>query len=189
MNGHRQSGATLIVTLVLLAALSVLTISALQSSMMDELMVAGLHEQASSLAAADAAIREAERWLGGPERTRPPPAEERCLALPAPCRVWPASEATAPRAAPWAAGRMGGERYHDLEARWWARHAVAVDPPEPGAAPSHYLIEDLGAQRIGDSLAMLPGAAGEHRYRITARGVGRSGMGVSIVQVVYARRF
>jgi len=183
MNGHRQSGATLIVTLVLLAALSVLTASALQSSMMDELMVAGLHEQSSSLAAADAAAREAERWLGGPERTSPPPAEERCLAVPAPCRVWSASEATSPALAPWSAG------YHDLEARWWARYAVAVDPPEPGAAPSHYLIEDLGAQRIGDSLAMLPGAAGEHRYRITARGVGRSGMGVSIVQVVYARRF
>ncbi|WP_075186691.1 pilus assembly PilX family protein [Teredinibacter haidensis] len=60
---HREKGATLIVALIILLIMSLIGISNMQSSTMQERMAANNRQKTVSLFAADSALKAAENWF------------------------------------------------------------------------------------------------------------------------------
>lgn len=67
---NNQRGAVLIVALVLLVVMTVLGVSSMQSSMMEEIMAGNIKDCNQGFQAAEAGIRDATEWLST-RRTKP----------------------------------------------------------------------------------------------------------------------
>lgn len=65
-SGLRQRGMALVMSLVLLLAMTLLVLAAAQSTVLQERMAGGLQDQLRAFEAAESALREAEDLLSGP---------------------------------------------------------------------------------------------------------------------------
>jgi len=60
---HRQSGAALIVSLILLLVMTLLGVSAMQTNVLEEKMAGNFRDRDLAFQAAEAALRDGENWL------------------------------------------------------------------------------------------------------------------------------
>lgn len=171
---RRQDGAALIVALVMLLVMTLIGVTASQTSIMQERMAGNLRQGAIAFEAAEATLRIGESWVqdqvGGP---RPVAVEVSACGGP-PCNVL---------------------QLDDLdpfdEANTWDTNDVrtATDSMQMLAQDPEYFIEQQ--QVVQDSLTtgMSTDTSARIYFRITARSFGETTQAESILRSVYAARF
>lgn len=162
---QRQTGAALIVSLVLLLIMTVLGVTAMRTTTLQERMAGNLRDNNLAFQAAEAALREGEDLLEA--ATVPPFTGVNGLLQ---------VQTDAGQPSFWNAYNWDDD----------ARAAAAPDPDNVAEAP-RYVVEELPPLPAqGDSLRFgaLPDVG---FYRVTARGVGGSTDAVSILQTTYRR--
>jgi type IV pilus assembly protein PilX len=166
-----QSGATLVVVLILLLVMTLLALASMRGTLMEERMTANQYDRSLSFQAAEAALREGEALAAG----RPN--------IPAGCNAGLCGIPD-PEAAPvwenanvWAAARQTATEY--------GAGTLALQP--------QYIVELLadnvppkGSCTTTGDVSIVDGCTGtERRYRITARSQ-EEGRAVVVLQSVYA---
>lgn len=161
--GVRDSGAVMLVCLLLLIPLLMLGATSMESAVLGERMAANYEDRARAFSAAEAALETAEAWLRSQEF------------LPMATNVgeggvWMSGilDAAFSVNVPW---------WHDPDANliWWAAHGIAVVSESSAAVPARYIIEQYRVVTDGESTGIGTGRLQPVVvfHRITALGVGR----------------
>ncbi len=160
---RRERGAALIVSLVILTALTLLGVSAMQQGTMQERMTGNMRDKSVALQAAEAALRGAEHYLD-------------TTAVPGPFNdtnglYTPTADGELPR---WEKIDWS----NDTAVRKYGMSGVAEDP--------RYIIERIpgipfGNREVAGDEPIPAGVV----YRITARSTGMSGDAVAMVQSTF----
>jgi type IV pilus assembly protein PilX len=156
---RRASGLALFISLVLLLVLTVISVSAVQTSTLETRLARNQHDTLLAFQAAELALRDAEQFLDTIET---------------------ASEFAA-GAGRWLLPAAGAVDRWEEPGVWSGSGSVAVASAVGGVAEApRYLIEYL---------ASLQDDAGEVAvFRITARGIGGSANAQALLQTTYGRR-
>lgn len=177
---RRQRGAVLIFCLVFLLVLTLMGVSSMESTILEERMAGNMQDHGAAFEAAESALTEAEQWLA--------------LQV-----LWPTSSANGSTGV-WARESMDPDTgnsipWWDEAARntnaWWQANArVAPGSPDLAATP-RFIIEEYRVATSGESVALGTGIQDRTRvfHRITARGVGRNGSSVVQLQSTYVRSY
>ncbi len=175
-----ERGAALLVSLVVLLVLTILGVTAAQTTTLQERMAGNMRDKSIAFQAAEATLRFGEGWIQQKveEGDRPSPvAKSKCSA--APCDVYENDTFTDPeKDATWSSNTS------------FMRPDGASDGPdlEQTATQPQYFIEQQ--QFVPDSLNTGGGQRkGRTYYRITARAEGTTESGVSVLSSTYAARF
>ena len=177
---RKQRGAVLVTSMLLLLVLTIIGVTAMQMSRMQERMTGNTRDRNLAFQAAEGAARAGEAVIR--QQVLKPVS---CSA--SPCQVWQQPPiAGAPLAAPNPNGRV------DLQSGNWWRDAnvvttVAALAPGLNEAPA-YAIEELAYVRT-DGGVVLGEEDGRDFYRITGRSTGGSGLAEVIVQTTFTRKF
>lgn len=170
-NVFHQSGAALMVSLMILLVLTLIGVTSMSSTILEEKMAGGVRNQNLSFQSAEAALRDGEIWIGG---QNPVPRAVALCGSP-PCQV------------------VELDSLGDLTAQndaWWssnAREYGVTGTPEVGvSADPRYIVEyrtfeDIGGLDVGTN-------SFQRRfdyYRLTARGTGGNTTTETILQSHY----
>ncbi|MBA2491387.1 MAG: pilus assembly protein PilZ [Gammaproteobacteria bacterium] len=167
-----QSGAVLVVSLIMLLVMTIIGIAAMRTTVLQEKMAGNVGDLNRAFEASEAALRQGERWVN--DLVARPDTTTSCAA---PCEVvWDKVDAT----------------LNPIEATstWDSDNvrAYAGTIPAVAALPEYYIEHD---EFLKDNLNV--GTAndnvGRDLYRMTARGVGSAATTQAIVRTAYARRF
>lgn len=162
---NNQRGAVLIVSLMILVILTLLGITAMQTTTFQEKMAGSMRSRELSFQAAEAALREGEA-------------------------VVQAGGLLDFKSVPNSKGLYGslsaGNDPWWIRINWDSSDSVQIGYDIAGtAARPRYIIEDLGPAKSED--LGLPKKVTKNNYRITARGVGGTAGVVVILQSTYVR--
>jgi type IV pilus assembly protein PilX len=176
---HKQRGAVLIVALIFLLVMTMLILASVRGTVMQERMAGNLYDRSLAFQAAEAALREGERFV---LETAPKPSAAGCDTSgncskpdPAATPVWQDEDN-------WDEAHDAGDGHG---------HVIQIgDLPVPPKFLIELLADAMPEVNLCASTAIDPDApcyAGPEglRYRITARS-GESGRAVVILQSVYA---
>jgi type IV pilus assembly protein PilX len=182
-SGRKQSGAVLIVAMSLLVILTILGISVMESSVIEEKMAGNNLDRNVAFQSAESALRAAETWISQ-QTQRPVP-----TATPGADRVMTIDTFSA-----------GGSWWREQDAEFWVPTTAPATPNVSTFAPTD--------ATLGEQVAFLPRYAIEEYdvvcdgavndpsastckviYRITARGWGGSESSSVMLQSLYAKRF
>jgi len=180
-NSQRQRGAALITSLIILLVLTVLGVSAMSTSSLEELMAGNLRDQNLSFQAAEAALQDGERyidsWGGMP----------------------PAATSGGDNNGLYTTDEFGlYERTAFDTTNVWANNIATTYGADTGIAISDlgdvqalpmYIIEEEDFIAKDASFRSQTQREGAYYYRITARGVGASSNAVTLLQTTVAKRF
>lgn len=177
-SARRQRGAILFLALILLLVMTVLILASIRGTVMQERMASNLYDRSLAFQAAEAALREGERWvLANPPKPAAGSCNEGSCGKPD------------PEAAPaWEDDDVWKEA-HDAEDGHG--HALEIgDLPVPPQFIVELLADNMPEVNLCESTAIDPDApcySGPEglRYRITARS-GEAGRAVVVLQSVYA---
>lgn len=170
---HRQQGAALVMALVILLVMTVIGVSALKTSSLEEVLTGNLRDRDLAFQAAETAITDAENKLSA--RT----------VIPVPDAM--GSSGIFPRNA------FGDFRLTAYDTGVWANGtefgtAAYVDLKDVGADPvfiteeEMFIADDLNPETTAKGL-------GKYTYRVTSRGTGLSDNAVVMLQTTFARRY
>jgi len=164
-------GATLAVTLILLFLMTLLGVSAIQVTQMQEKMSSNMQDKELSFNAAESALAAGEAWIIN--LTREPSVVTVCS--PYPCVQEPYQNLI----------------FTTQTNSWWQSHSAAYSSQLDNVASSpRYIIEFLeyvpDSPVLGDSSIK---GKGTFYYQITTRGSGSSDNSVSILQTTVGRRY
>lgn len=168
----QQRGAILVTSLLLLLVLTVLGITTLRMTTMQERMAGNTRDMGLAFQGAEAGLTEGEEWL----RTRV---------------VRPVATGTLPCEVCQQFGTGNAPvlpvNIENQPASWWTTNAleVAGDIDDLDEQPQ-YVMEEAGF--IRDSL-LFDETSGRDFYRVTSRSTGATGLANSVLQSTYARRF
>jgi type IV pilus assembly protein PilX len=174
----RQRGAILVTSLLLLLVLTIIGITAMQMTRMQERMAGNTRDMNLAFQGAEATLRDGETLIRG-QVARP----ENCSA--APCDFWEEDAAAVTQLA-------------DRAGAWWTANALEYEPDGNRVAVSQdvaELAEDprFVVQAIGwvpDSLTMGHEVQpGRDFYQVTGRSTGGSGNATAVLQSTFTRRF
>lgn len=179
----QQSGAVLVVSLLLLLVMTVLALGASQSTRMQERMAGNARDIDIAFQAAEAGLRAGERFIDDPTLVAAP-----VPCSTAPCDVYELGVLT----------ELVDKTYEDHafeDDSWWSTHAKAYTGDETisgdglAANEPEYYLEEL--EEVTDSLTIPPTGPPPSRvfYRVTARGTGGTEAARAVLQSTYARRF
>ena len=166
---NNERGAVLIVSLMILVILTLLGITAMQTTTFQEKMAGNMRSREVSFQAAEAALRQGEAFLQGAGVL-----DFKSIANGDGLYLAPAAGKD-----PWWA-----------TIAWDASDSVRIGEDVEGtAARPRYIIEDLGVAQIGSFKNLQAGTPAPQlrNYRITARGVGGTAGVVAILQSTYVR--
>jgi type IV pilus assembly protein PilX len=167
----RQRGAALIVSLIILLVITMLGLTAIQNSSLQERMATTMVDRSIAFEAAEAALRDAQDWLDA-QATRPATGN---TGRP---DVWEGNGALL--------NAIGAEAEAWSVAEW-AAHSRTYSRSVPGASERpRYVIEEL--QFIPDSLE-AGSTVGVWYYRVTARALGGSANAETLLQATLRKRF
>lgn len=162
----RQQGAALIVSLVLLLVVTVLGVTAMRTTTLQERMAGNLRDNNLAFQAAEAALRDGEQFL---QQAALPTFDSTAGLLP---RQTNAGQASFWNSHNWAGNSRQATRLSDV--------TMTVEPPR-------YVIEELPpVPAEGDSVRFGP-LPEVGFYRVTARGVGGTTDAVVVLQTTYRR--
>lgn len=171
MNRPYHTGATLAVTLIILFVITLLGVSAIKITQMQEKMSSNLQDKELSFAAAETALTEGEQWVLN--LASQPNADASCSSFP--CT------------------RVVYQNFilEDQDSSWWnANSAAYPNNLQNIKTPPRYIVEFL--QFVPDTLEIGNASNknfGVHYYQITARGTGSTDDSVSVLQTTVGRRF
>lgn len=167
----RQRGATLAVALLLLLVITLLGVTAIQVTHMQEKMSSNLQNKELSFAAAESALSAGEAWILG--QTHEPTVYTTCTTYP--CVQEPYQNVNlATQTSP-----------------WWQQRSAEYTPTIDGIyTKPRFIIEFM--QFVPDSPVVGSSATkstGVFYYQVTARGTGATDEAVTILQTTVARRY
>lgn len=166
----RQRGAVLAVSLIILVVLTLVSVTAMRGTLIDERVSGNFADSNVALQAAEAALRDGEQILQQP--LLPDFNNTNGLYQPAPA-------ASAPR---WQTINWNSA----AAVRSYGGFAGAPSPLEKASA--RYFLEELPVLMTpGESLSADTPVDEVGMYRITARGVGIGGNAVAVLQTTYKR--
>lgn len=191
----RQQGAALITSLIILLILTVLGVSAMSGSSLEELMAGNLRTQNVSFDAAEAALRDGERLVESWGGSRPVAASDTTNNS----EVYLAGLVLGAAATPcfdFGECPFDATIWGAADTVVWgdATSGLAVDlcqAPLSSWAPPLYIVEEVGDVAGSGSADWRSQVrrSGITLYRITARGTGLSGSSVTLLQITYGKRF
>ncbi|MFC1602018.1 PilX N-terminal domain-containing pilus assembly protein [Pseudomonadota bacterium] len=172
---NKQQGAVLIIALLFLLIVTLLGVSAMQSSVMEERMAGNMHDHNMAFQAAESGLKDGWDWL-----------------LPLTGRPLP--DGTASNGV-YTDGSIGAEPadyifdWEGLGTDYGANTSNNAGDFPHNAKPPIYVIEE--AAFVSDSLNPESKAkgAGKYYYRVSAVGYGGSDASEVVVQSVYEKRF
>ncbi|GAB4357766.1 MAG: pilus assembly protein [Immundisolibacter sp.] len=168
----RQRGVVLVVALIMLAVITLLGVSAMQVTSLEERMAGNMRDRSLAFQAAEAALRDGERLLTQ-------------VTLPAFDGTNGLYPAPAVGALPeWM--QAGGS---PQPASWWTTNGRPYGGTVAGvAAQPRYVIEEIARlPGVGESLEAGQPVPDITYYRVTARGVGGSATAVVVLQSTFRR--
>ncbi len=181
---RREAGAVMAITLIFLLILSMLGLSGIRSAQLQERMAGNQRDRNLALQAAEAALRDAERFLRDEADTDlgfddDPSAED--------AGEHPGLFAQALRPSDDHPAREAGSALF-WEALDWSVHAreYPEDIPHTASRPG-YAIEYLGQVALDGSQRAGQPMSTRSAYRITARGIGPSGVSMVYLQSSYVQ--
>ena len=172
--GHYQQGAVLVISLLLLLIMTLIGVTTMSTTSLEEKMAGNMRDKNVALQAAEAALEDGEAWLA-PLGSQP--AETTTCGAP-PCDVWALN--TLP----------------DLSSQsqsWWLSNGR-----EYGAAGSKDINDvNTDPRYILEAQSFVPDAldmgqnppTGKSIYRVTAHGTGGSDDAQVILQTTFVKRF
>ncbi len=179
MTLRTQQGVALIMALVFLVLLTILGLTALNTTSLEEKMAGNVKDKNAAFQAAEAGISGAESWLYN-KIDRPQPNSSAGVYL---------YDSTA-ASAPWET------------VNWSSTSNLVVYPNNPDQTVSggltkvntqpKYIVEDMGDYTFsGDSLNIPASYKGKGKtiLRITAQGTGGTDAAVAMIQVTYGREY
>lgn len=175
-----QRGAALIVSLLMLTVLSLLGISAMNSSTMQERMSSHLRDSQLAFESADAALRDSELWIDAQAEPLSP-----CNSVAVGCLLFK------PPALHSLDGAAGQPWWVTEDNSWWQQYGHdfidAGKNIEQTTADPRAIIEQV--ERVPDSLVVgVAPQSSRIYYRITARGVGGSPWAQTVVQSTFVKQ-
>lgn len=181
-----QKGSVLIISLLLLVVTTLLGLSSMNNTIMEERMAGNLRQQNLSLQSAESSLREAEIWLSGLNKNTRPEAG-----------VNPGS-GTDPYI--WLKDAPEGDGSGiptDPSGLWWTNESLWSKYAEDysnntalGGTAGQYLIEEL--EPVADSITMgqqQDAQSVRDFFQVTTHGVGTDGRAQTYLRTTYARRF
>ena len=182
----QQRGAVLIVGLIILTILTILGMTSIQTTTLEERMAGNTLSSNSALQATEAALRQGEATVIGPLfNTKPIATTDGSTG------VW-VLESPDPDV-------DGDPWWTEADWAWWTANAVTFATPgtvdlefAAGAAPNalpHQLIEEHQFVKDTLNLGQVKDLTGRQFYQITGRGTDVSGNATAILRSTYARRF
>jgi len=170
----QQKGSVLIISLLLLIVSTLLGLSSMNNTVMEEKMAGNLRQQNLALQTAESSLRQGENWLSALSVFTKPVASSTGAS-----GVW-IKDAPEGVAVP--------------TGRWWTDEATwtsdAVVYNELAGLTGYYLIEEL--ESLQDSLnvgAQSDGQSTRDFYQITAYGLGLGGRAKAYLRTTFARRY
>jgi len=159
---QRQRGAVLVFCLVFLAVLTMMGVSGMESTILEERMSANMRDQNLAFQAAESALKSAEAWLAA-QTTLPVTSGNGAT------RVW-IQDSMDPAASD---GRYWWD-HEDITPDWWTNNGVALAGVDDVSAQPRYIIEEYFTVDSGQSIGIGGGEVSVPRvfHRITARAVG-----------------
>lgn len=177
-HSRTQSGAVLITSLVLLVVLTLLGLSSIQNTTLEERMSGNYRSSVAAFQAAESGLRAGEATMDA-FNLRPIPNSTGSTG------VW--VEDAPPGGAAW---------WKNANANWWATTAnissyannLAFVAGSNLQAPQ-YLVEELGLVKDSLNVGQSQDEAGRYFYQITSRATGVNQNTVSLLRSTYARRY
>jgi len=180
-----QQGAVLIVSLVLLIIMTLLGLSGMNNTIIEERMAGNMRNHTLAFQAAESALRAGEEFIDGWD-------------LP-----FPIGDATGSSSG----GNQGVYKLDilpdtdsDPTTEWWAESGFWVSGGTAYASdrlefqdsvflntPPRYVLEKAGGGYVGGCLDDNPGCVYAHYYQVTARGTGAAGQAESFLRSIYVR--
>jgi type IV pilus assembly protein PilX len=178
---RQQRGAVLIVALMLLVVLTLLALSAVQDTTLEEHMAGNMRSENVSFQSAEAGLREGETWIS--EQSGKPVASSSGSN-----GVWildsPDADTTDDN--PW---------WSDRDASWWTDNGTAISDDLAYTASDNltkkprYIIEERGRVRDSLNIGFDRDNQGLDYYQVTTRGVDMGDRIEVYLRSTYARRF
>lgn len=172
----KQQGAVLVFCLIFLTVLTLMAVSGMDTSIVEERMAGNMQDYNQAFQAAEVALEEAEEWLFGQ------------VELP----LTSNNGATTV----WLADSPDPDSDNDgwwleRDTNWWNTNADAAAGLEQVAAQPQYIIEEFFTSTAGQSLAIGTGEVSSTRvvHRITTRGIGGSENAEVLLQSTYIRPY
>lgn len=169
---HRERGAALIVSLVMLLAMTILAVTAARTTSLQERMAGNLRQHAVAFEAAEATLRHGEAWVasrvGGP---RPQAVAPSSCAAP-PCDVLTLNDLDP----------MAGSTWGSNDVQTNSEITQVASDPEYFIEQQQIVRDSLNRGQSTDESARI-------YYRVTARAIGENTTAVSILRSTYAARF
>lgn len=175
---NKQEGVVLIVSLIMLLMMTLLGVTAMNTSSMEEKMAGNSRDVELALESSETALRNAELWLANQAVELEPKSNGST-------RIWTlnAMDPTTSNAVNW---------WQERNTAWWGNNAVAYDASVtlPLINSDPYTIIEY-KQFIPDDLLVGNGnsSQGITYYRVTARGTGGSDYAKVLLQSTTARRY
>jgi len=172
---NRQKGAAIFIALIMLLVMTIIGITASQTTTLEEKMAGNLRDQTLALQAGEAALRWTETWLG--DQVDEPIPVTVCGSG---CddTVWALNTLDVTSAALWSTASVRSN-YIGLPTTGLGK--VAAQPQS--VVEEHSFIKDnLNQGKQNDT-------AGQMFYRLTADGTGGTTSAQALLQSTYARRF
>jgi type IV pilus assembly protein PilX len=178
---YRQRGAALITSLIILLVLTVLGVSAMSTSSLEELMAGNLRDQDLSFQAAEAALKDAERYIdswGGMPPTASSSGTNNSLFSTDAFGLYELS-----------AFDKTNVWVNTVATTYGADTGIAISNLGDAATLPMYIIEEEDFVAKDASFKAQTQREGAYYYRVTARGEGASSNAVTILQTTVAHRF
>lgn len=170
---RRQRGAALVIALIMLLVMTVLGITAMQVTRMEERMAGNSRDVNLAFQGAEAGVRDSEARIMA------------MTSRPLPCSIAPC--------AIWARGTWPSDLRDEAYSPWWTTNGTeygvaAVREVTEVTRDPRVVTEHLGF--IPDSLSVGHGPPeGRDFYKITANSSGASDTATAVVETTYTRRF
>lgn len=174
MSYHRQAGAVLVISLLILLIMTLIGVTAMSTTSLEEKMAGNMRDKNTALQASEASLEDGELWLAS---LGTKPTETTSCGSP-PCDVWELNVLP------------------DLASQsqsWWLSNAreygtsgskdisdVTTDP--------YYVIEAQAEVRDNLDSGQNP-PTGRNFYRVTARGTGGTDDAQVVLQSTFVKRF
>lgn len=164
-SGGKQNGAVLIFCLVFLTILTLMGVSGMESTILEERMSGNMQDNNTAFQAAESALKVAEAWLSA-SASRPATSDDGSTV------VWELDAMD-----PDTDDTTGWWSDSDRDASWWSSNAQAATGMQGIASQPLYIIEEFSS------------AGNRTFHRITARGVGQNSAAAVKLQSIYAKAY
>ena len=184
-SSNRQRGAVMVVSLLLLLIMTILALSASQTTRSQERMAGNARDHDLALQSAEAGVRGGERWIKALTTAPSPCATGKCdvYELGVPENDKSQTKPVIYRDQSW---------WDGVTQKYTASSAIkGTEGTDAGMAKAEpqFLIEEF--ETVPDALSVPPTGPppAKVHYRITSRGVGGSDNSAVVIQSTWARRF